>query len=142
MAKVEPIIGKWSGGQVVFDVPLEREKLAGLEDGQILEIRPYATPSAQQYRLLHFLLKSASEATGVNEEEIKNRAKASGGYTDGPAIQIGDHLFQPLKSTSAMSMRELAQFIEDVMDFVSIEYGVDVGAMRRDVQSRMAMRRW
>lgn len=142
MAKVEPIIGKWSGGQVVFDTPIEREKLAGLEDGQILEIRPYKTPSADQYRLLHWLLKTASEAVGVDAEELKNRVKVAGGYTDGPGLQIEGHVFQPLKSTSAMSRKELAGFIEAVMDFCVVEFGFDVSALRREVQSRMQMRRW
>ncbi len=120
----------------------DTQKLAGLQDGQVLEIKPYSTPSHEQYRLVQWILQTVSESVGVGTEEIKNRAKMAGGYVDGPAIMVGEHLCQPLKSTSSMSKRELSRFIEDLIDFVSVEFGIDVSSLRREVAERAKMRRW
>lgn len=141
MAKQITIIGKYVGGKIVFDVPVEREKLAMVEDGSVVEVRPYRTPSHEQYKLVQWVCQTASDATGIPAEEIKTKAKAAAGYFDGPGIIMGEQLFQPLKSTSAMSRKELSAFIEDLIDFCAAELLIDVGALRREVQSRMAMRR-
>lgn len=143
MAKQDVIIGKWDAGrfQVVFDAPIEREKLAALDNGSVLEIKPWRTPSHDQYRLCQWILMTASEATGMPLEELKNRAKLAGNYVDGPAIQVGEHLCQPLKSTSAMSRAELSRFIEDLLDFCAVELEINVSAMRKKVEAKSKQRR-
>lgn len=150
MAKKQPLaVLVWKGGQLVPGNSWDRQALAGLAEGDLLEARPYNPASRKQEGYLRVLWRLGAElhrdgAAFTTEGAIKNECKRLAGMFDGYIVRRGQTAEINFRETPDLNAEEIKSLIDVTMNFLVEEVlpeGTDLDALRREAKEQSQKRR-
>ena len=149
MAKKQPLaVLVWKGGQLVPGNGWDRQALAGLTDGDLLEVYAYKPPSNKQERFVHWLFRlaaeNAPEGTTWTPEGVKMACKLHYGHVDGMLVRKGQPAQWNFRSLSELDEEGMRRFIDASVTYIetNIAPGIDVEALKREAKEKSAKRKW
>lgn len=150
MAKKQPIaVLVWRDGQCVPGARVDREALAELSEGQLLEVYAYKPPTNKQERFVHWLFRIGAENAREDgprwtEAGIKMACKIQYGWVDGMIVRKGQDAEWNFKSLTEMDEDQMKEFIDLVVKFIESDVapGIDIEALKREAKERSSRRKW
>lgn len=150
MVKKTPIaILVWRDGQCVPGARIDREALAELDEGKLLEVFVYKPPTNKQQRFCHWLFRIGAENAREGgacwtAEGIKMACKVRFGWVDGMIVRKGQVAEWNFRSLAEMDEDQMKDFIDAVVTFIESEVapGIDIEALKREAKERSNKRRW
>jgi hypothetical protein len=133
-------IARWENGQFILPARVDREGMASVPEGALVEIHFYKERTPRQNRYLHTLLSSFCENVDgihLDPEAIKEAVKAKHGWIDHIRLdQQGRHNII-LKSTADMSRAEMTEFIEQAIAYLAeMRPDFDFKALRKEAEAQ------
>jgi hypothetical protein len=149
MAKKQPLaVLVWKGGQLVPGNGWDRQALAGLQEGQLLEAYAYKPPSNKQERFAHWLFRlaaeNAPEGTTWTEGSVKMACKLHCGLVDGMIVRKGRDPEWNFMSLTELDEKQMSDFIDKSLRYIetTIAPGIDIELLKAEAKEKSAKRKW
>jgi hypothetical protein len=148
MPKKQPLaVLVWKGGQCVPGNSWDRQGLAGLKEGDLLEVYAYKPPTNKQGRFAHWLFclaaENAPEGTSWTAEGVKVACKLHCGLVDGMLVRKGQAPQWNFMSLTDLDEDQMRDFIDKSVRYIEqhIAPGIDIEALKAEAKAKSAKRR-
>lgn len=145
MPRRAQIIARVEGDTVVPFARIDREAIAAMPKGTVLELKPFVEKDHSLGRAMHAMCGLAADnVPGWSVERIKTTVKLRHGWISGVREKFGGENYVELRSVNDFTDDEMREFMRQIEEFITTELmpGVDLETLRRETREATKARKF